>query len=48
MSENPVTPVNADPNSPTPGGEPARSPLKLVVIIGLVLIALLVFGAMDS
>jgi hypothetical protein len=45
MSENPVT---TDPNSSTLGAEPPRSPLKLVAIIGIVLIALLVFGAMDT
>jgi len=48
MSENPVTTVNPDPNISTPGDEPPRSPLKLVAIIGIVLLALLVFGAMDS
>jgi hypothetical protein len=42
-SDNPATTVNTDPNA-----EPPRSPLKLVAIIGIVLIALLVFGAMDS
>lgn len=48
MSENPVTTVNADPNTATHGAEPPRSPLKLVAIIGIVLIALLIFGAMDT
>lgn len=48
MSENPVTVVNSDRETSTHGAEPPRSPLKLVAIIGIVLIALLVFGAMDT
>lgn len=48
MSENPATTVNPDPNASPHGAEPPRSPLKLVAIIAIVLIALMVFGAMDS
>ena len=48
MSENPVTTVNAVSDPSPHGAEPPRSPLKLVAIIGILLIALLDFGAMES
>jgi hypothetical protein len=46
-SENQVSTVQADPNPSTHVTEPPRSPLKMLFIIAVVLVAVLVFGALD-
>lgn len=47
MSDDQVSTGHVDPNSAAQGAEPARSPIKLLVIIALLLGALIVFGALD-
>lgn len=47
MSENTVPSTKADPKQSAPTSEPAGSPMKLFMVLGLLLLAVLIYGALD-